>query len=464
MNENLKKTSREKAKAIAQKKKSPCDDYNPSNLPPMISGYLQDLRDYNPGGEPIMFVHSILCGISSMIGTRARVRHYAGWLYPNIWCLSISGSGTFKSTVIDSETGGARFAIKYNNSIMQRVSELQAERDDAVINSKQKDKIVAEYKSLIIDEMSKQVIYNLFDSSLQGFQDILEYSRGGMVCDAEFTQFLSMMARNHNTGFKSFLTNAYGVVPYQIRNTRGTGVENRGLIEKPYVTINAASAVQPLVKCLEDTDHSGGFLPRFMMFYPNQDYKKLIVKPPQAVIDEENEFQIHARLMRIIHGKTVEYHVGDNIYSALQTWIDHIKAVVEGCNERHRDQVMKFYYRLPANVLKLCMILQPFMDTDTETISEETLQAAIDFATVSINSTVQLYETELGESEEQAKARKVIEYIAKKGGSCLRRQLISSRLLDGNANCYDEQISTLEAAGEIYTEGTNKAEMTLYLN
>ena len=63
-----------------------------------------------------------------------------------------------------------------------------------------------------------------------------------------------------------------------------------------------------------------------------------------------------------------------------------------------------------------------------------------------------LFDWELGESVHQSKQRKVIEYIAERGGTVTRRKLIASKLLDGGHNEYDYVLTSLEQSGRLYVE------------
>mgnify|MGYP000927395134 CR=1 FL=1 len=65
-----------------------------------------------------------------------------------------------------------------------------------------------------------------------------------------------------------------------------------------------------------------------------------------------------------------------------------------------------------------------------------------------------LFDRELGESVHQSKQRKLIEYIAERGGSVTRRKLLASKLLDGGHNEYDYVIESLEQGGRIHLERT----------
>ena len=66
-----------------------------------------------------------------------------------------------------------------------------------------------------------------------------------------------------------------------------------------------------------------------------------------------------------------------------------------------------------------------------------------------------LFDRELGESTHQNKQRKVIEYLANRGGAVTRHKIIASRLLDGGHNEYDYVLTSLEQSGKLFVEKTD---------
>jgi hypothetical protein len=66
-----------------------------------------------------------------------------------------------------------------------------------------------------------------------------------------------------------------------------------------------------------------------------------------------------------------------------------------------------------------------------------------------------LFDRELGESVQQNKWRKVIEYLANRGGSVTRQKLVASKVLDGGHSEYDYVLTSLEHAGKLFLEKTD---------
>ena len=66
-----------------------------------------------------------------------------------------------------------------------------------------------------------------------------------------------------------------------------------------------------------------------------------------------------------------------------------------------------------------------------------------------------LFDRELGESTHQSKQRKIIEYLANRGGSVTRHKILGSKILDGGFNEYDYVLSSLEQSGKLFMETTD---------
>jgi hypothetical protein len=108
------------------------------------------------------------------------------------------------------------------------------------------------------------------------------------------------------------------------------------------------------------------------------------------------------------------------------------------------------------------MLLQPFIDPESDEISQEAIIGANSIVDYAIKSTTYLFRNTLGESEQQAKQRKVYEYIAKKGGRVSRRTLHQSNILEGGYADYDYQCESLESAGRIKTIKQEKDKVTTW--
>ena len=105
-------------------------------------------------------------------------------------------------------------------------------------------------------------------------------------------------------------------------------------------------------------------------------------------------------------------------------------------------------------MLKSAILFQYLLDSETQTISDSAIMGGISLSLYAEKCTRYLFDRELGESVHQNKQRKLIEYVAIRGGAVARRQLLASRILDGGHSEYDYVITSLEEAGKIYMERT----------
>ena len=124
-------------------------------------------------------------------------------------------------------------------------------------------------------------------------------------------------------------------------------------------------------------------------------------------------------------------------------------------NEGTKSILDPFLKRWSPNVLKSAILFQYLLDSETQTISDSAIMGGISLSLYAEKCTRYLFDRELGESIHQGKQRKLIEYVAVRGGAVTRRQLLASKILDGGHNEYDYVITSLEEAGKIHMERTD---------
>lgn len=103
-------------------------------------------------------------------------------------------------------------------------------------------------------------------------------------------------------------------------------------------------------------------------------------------------------------------------------------------------------------MLKSAILFQYLLDSETQTISDSAIMGGISLSLYAEKCTRYLFDRELGESVHQSKQRKLVEYIAQRGGTVNRKQLLSSKILDGGHNEYDYVITSLEESGRLHME------------
>jgi hypothetical protein len=107
--------------------------------------------------------------------------------------------------------------------------------------------------------------------------------------------------------------------------------------------------------------------------------------------------------------------------------------------------------------------MQVFIDPEANEISVEALNGAKAILDFVIPSTKILLENEIGESQDQRKQRKILEYLKKKGGSIDWRTLQQSELFDGGFAEYKYAVESMESAGliQIIMDGKQIKEIRL---
>ena len=104
--------------------------------------------------------------------------------------------------------------------------------------------------------------------------------------------------------------------------------------------------------------------------------------------------------------------------------------------------------------MKSAILFQYLSDSESQTISESAVMAGISLSIYAEKCTRYLFERELGESVHQNKQRRLIEYIASRGGVVSRQKLLSSKVLSGGHTEYDYVTTSLEESGKLFVEKT----------
>ena len=146
----------------------------------------------------------------------------------------------------------------------------------------------------------------------------------------------------------------------------------------------------------------------------------------------------------------------------------YIYLIPKKYSDKAEEILQPYLKRWSPYLIKLSMIIQLFLDPETDQISDVAVISAMTILIPAMKSTALLFEGELGESENQRKCRIVFEFICKKikeTGKPLKRQtILSSKKLDGGSSEYDYVLKTLIEQGKIgYRELEKKNESEYYL-
>ena len=83
------------------------DEFDDTHIPPILRDHVREACELTEASSAIIYGTSLSC-LGAHAGTRLTIQppHYFIPLYGNLWCLSISESGSFKTTALNA--GSAR--------------------------------------------------------------------------------------------------------------------------------------------------------------------------------------------------------------------------------------------------------------------------------------------------------------------------------------------------------------------
>ena len=417
-------------------------EFDYSYLPSALRGFIEE-KCQETEADPIMITQSALCSISAIIGKKACLPGYFNPLYPNIWAITISPSGSFKTTALNK---GGQPAYEKRQSIMalieseqQKFTNIKKPNDSQIKKHAQKiDQLRKKNPILPIRSTGEGLMDLLKDDKLSGYEH-----NGGMVIASEFAEWAQNLDRTHNLGFKQLLTNIYDVpeVWEYVTKTQGSFV-----VHRPFITINAVSTLAWIMENLKPNDVSSGFFTRFLLFYPPQ---KIAVPP--ALPGKANSRQAFNKLWITLNNfnGNRKYILSPEATDLFDQIHKKMYAELDSQPEKSREIIGPYLKRWSPYILKIAMLMQAVADPNSDVITDQSIKGSLSIIDYSIKSTVHLFQNELGESEQQRKQRIILEYIAKKGGKASRQQLLTSKILGGGHLEYDYPLETLESAGQI---------------
>ena len=428
---------RTRAKEILKAAITPHEPFDLSCLPKPISQYVDSICSITDA-DSIMVTSSVLCMISAFVKKSCFIPEfdptsgtdgYFQRLYSNLWCLNISRSGMFKTTALNK---GFKIAFNKESEIGERATPL----DDACADS--------------VLLPTRVTVEGLLEHLSKGYA-------GAIVC-SEFGAWLGSLERTYNQGLKALFTDLYDVPKHYSYKTRSSG---NLIVKEPFITICGMSTFEWVKKSVKPDDVSSGFFARFLIFNPPQ--KDLIPSAlPQIrkLNDKDSGQKIIEVLKNLPEERAYELDIeAKEIFSAFHGEL-YATFQIE-LPVKSQELLQPYLKRWSPYVLKIALLLQLFIDSQSSKIGSEALQGAILIVKYSVRSTIWLFQNELGESGHQKKCRKVLEYVAKKGGQVLRRELIQSKVLTGGTKEYDYVLTTLEESGEIKIIGGRNRKQNL---
>ncbi len=419
---------------------NPCISYNLSKLPPVLREYIASIQR-TTSAHPIIITSSVLTMLSAFLNTKVYIPEgeYFQNLYPNLWILCIAKSGQFKTTALNK---GAKIAFERQSQIFSEIKDM---RDNLSFNQ-------SETESAILKKSLENVVLPT-KMTAEAFLEYLAEGHKGAIFASEFGGWLQNLDKTNNNDFKAIMTELFDVPTYYRYKTKTQG---DSVLERPYVSICGVSTLPWVRSNIKPNDVPSGFFARFILFTPP--FEDLIppALPSERISENEwceNNFRSHLEAILNTIGHERVYTLSDQAKNIFIKRHIHIYCVPKICSDVIAELLQPYLKRWSPALLKIAMLIQPFLDPTTSIIEAEAIEIAFHILLPAIKSTIALFEGELGESEHQRKCRIIFDWLKKKtekeGLPVKRQTILASRQLTGGAKEYDIILEDLIEQGKI---------------
>jgi len=429
------------------------EEFDDTHMPSILKDHVREACELTEASSAIIYGTAISC-LGAHAGVKLTIQppNYFVPLYGNLWFLSISESGSFKTTALNA--GSARLKDREEKIIFE-VKELEARLDSLREHGAQdSDEEVIDYTNELNRYKSMRTVLPN-KASWEACIDRMDETGGGVWLLSEFGAWLAMLESNHNRGFRQNLTELYDVPSYfeDVTRTRGSKI-----LRYPFVGISGVSTIEFLQGLLGKDDAGSGFLARFMLFKP-----PVSDKTPYALPHKKDKIQeLHSyRLLSEIYNQLdnisvpIEYSISLEAKKVFEDYHNDMFSRFQDSDDGTKSILDPFLKRWSPSVLKLALIFQYLIDSESQVISESAVMGGISLSLYAEKCTRYLFERDLGESTHQNKQRKLLEYLANRNGAVSRQKLLSSKILDGGHLEYDYVIQSLEQSGKLFMETTD---------
>ena len=424
-------------------------DYD-GTMAPIMQDYVGEISEMTDA-HPVIIYSTALAAVGAQAQTRLVIQkgHYYVRLYPNIWALSVAESGTFKTTALNA---GAAPLMEREKSTVSNVMEVQQRIKNLLeAGAEEGDPEVAQllYEK---DELNKQRRRLPDKASWEACIDRIDSCGGGIWTLSEFGAWLSGLEKSYNQGFKQTVTELYDVPETYEESTRTHGTR---ILQKPFLAISGVSTIEFLSGLLSRDDASTGFLARFLLMRPPARNTVPDALPTNDRVERDLEsYKLLQQIYLQLADMTVpiEYRIGDGARKVFDQYHRSMFDRFYKMTESERVWMEPFVKRFGPNALKVAMVSQFLINSSENVIGDHAMLTGISLVSYSEICTRFLFRRELGESNFERKARIVVAWLAKQGGSCILKKLYSSKALGGGAKDYDYILRSLETQGRVVVD------------
>ncbi len=335
--------------------------------------------------------------VGSAIGDKCFYQSGDHTLYPNIW-LIILGNSTFmrKST-----------SLRFGKNILMR-----------------------HYPTRVYPN----------EYSIEKLLEILKEHRIGTFFHFEFISFMNLLNRDYMAGMKNLFTELFDVPETFIRKTKQMEIN----IERPVISMIAATTNSWFLERVQESDLDGGFLPRFL-FVPAISKPKFKLPIKMDMKDKEEVAHNLAELVTTvavdINGEH-DFIMDSESEKLYATWCEgHEQRCIDD-PQRYRN----FTVRHGDYLLKLAMIHQVLLDNKNFEITSQAMTAAIKDITFLGEKIKYLCEGELAFTKEDRTKLKIKKLISASGikgisqADLLRKSHLMSDHLRKNLETLKEEL------------------------
>ena len=430
------------------------EEFNDAHLPPILREYISDTSKLTEASG-IIIGSTALSALGAQAGLNLTVTTptYFVPLYGNLWCLSISESGSYKTTALNV---GAQRLREREGNLLSQISDNRAElriMEDGDAYGEDDPEMVDMRELIYRLESQRRIMPG--KASWEACIDRLEATGGGVWLLSEFGAWLAGLETSHNKGFRQHITELYDVPEYFEDVTRGKGSK---VIYRPFVAISGVSTVEFLQGMIGKDDAGSGFLARFLLFRPPP---KDVIPPAlpkvQTRVQDLNSYYLLSEIYNQLEEMTVplEYEFSPEGERAFIHYHDSLFKRLQSETIKEQKVLDPFVKRWSPGVIKIGLLSQFLIDSNTSSLSEAAIMSGVSMCLYAEQCTRFLFNRELGESDHQTKQRRVVEYIANRKGKIPRQSLLVSRVLDGGVKEYNYILESLEEAGVLLVTKTD---------
>jgi hypothetical protein len=374
------------------------------------SGWLHDyLTAVTPLTDaPVEFhLASGLCAISAAIGNQVYVESWGQSIFPHLWAVLVAPSSFWRKST----------SINTAEALLRSASET----------------------SLLPSDFSREK-----------FLRILAERPAGLLTVKEFGGFLATLGRDYMGGMKENLTELYDGPDVFTRALQSGEIK----IQRPAVTILAATTLDWLESRITDGDLRGGFLARFLFVTASQ---KATTKGLTRGMDPVQRVRLTSDLADIAHRPPAKAEYAPGVEELLNDWMSGWEAEVG--RTRHRSDLSGFAVRLQTYALKLAMIYRASTVAGDEghssaVIDELSARQAIAYCRVLWTNVAGLIDDEIATTKEAKELRRLTTII---GSGATRSDAL--KLSKMRARDFDDYLKALIDSHQITSEKRRSSEV-----